>query len=376
MKDISDAIAAGAQRSGENAIVSGEAADHSVESARQLSQTAAELNAAVHSISGQVAQATGIVATVLTASQDARRVMATLSGQAGSIQSVVDLIRAIAAQTNLLALNATIEAARAGEAGRGFAVVAGEVKALAHKTAQSTQGIVQAIGAIRGSNGEAVAAVDRIMTAVVAMDRIAAAIAAAVEEQLRATANIAGSVDVTVTAARSMSDQITNITSEVGSSFENAAEAHIAANAITAAALSLIDDFQNAVGRAVRNSAAEVNRRASTRYPVDLGCTVALDGLGSFAGRLIDISDGGARLTIVGDAPVRAGMAGQLILHGNAAKGEAGGATVRRVPFVTVAAQRPQKGSQNEPREQGAWEMRLRFAGQTIDAAALAKQAA
>ncbi|MFL1480779.1 methyl-accepting chemotaxis protein [Pseudomonas grimontii] len=99
------------------------------------------------------------VGAIQTMTQDVQNTAAMIEGlatQGRDIGKVLDVIRAIAEQTNLLALNAAIEAARAGEAGRGFAVVADEVRALAHRTAQSTQEIEKMVAGIQNGTGEAV----------------------------------------------------------------------------------------------------------------------------------------------------------------------------------------------------------------------------
>ncbi|MDD5444895.1 MAG: methyl-accepting chemotaxis protein [Pseudomonas fluorescens] len=120
------------------------------------SEASSQSNLAAREGRDRVVETVGAIQTMTQDVQNTSVMIEGLATQGRDIGKVLDVIRAIAEQTNLLALNAAIEAARAGEAGRGFAVLADQLRALAHRTAQSTQEIGKMVAGIQSGTGDAV----------------------------------------------------------------------------------------------------------------------------------------------------------------------------------------------------------------------------
>ncbi|MBK5519745.1 methyl-accepting chemotaxis protein [Pseudomonas sp. TH10] len=193
-----------------NAVSTSEASKNATTSAGDGRDLVQETVSAIERMSADVQSTASLIGDLANESRD--------------IGKVLDVIRGLADQTNLLALNAAIEAARAGEAGRGFAVVADEVRALAHRTQQSTSEIERMIGSIQSGTEHAVnsmrnsteraestlniargagLSLDTINTAIVEINERNLVIASAAEEQ----AQVAREVDRNLVNIRDLSVQ-------------------------------------------------------------------------------------------------------------------------------------------------------------------------
>ena len=187
-----------------NAVATSEASTHSSHVATQGQQQVIQTVDSITLLADDVSLTAGEVET--------------LASMIHGVSQVLDVIRSIADQTNLLALNAAIEAARAGEAGRGFAVVADEVRALAHRTQQSTQeiekmiddiqqGTDKAVGAMRGSNDRARTTLEMAHAAGAALEQITQAISEISERNLV----IASASEEQAQVAREVDKNLVNI---------------------------------------------------------------------------------------------------------------------------------------------------------------------
>nr|WP_312798938.1 methyl-accepting chemotaxis protein [Pseudomonas sp.] len=159
-----------------NAMTTSEASKHSASAAQEGQGRVLETVSSIEHMTSEVQTTACLVGELASQSRD--------------IGKVLDVIRGLADQTNLLALNAAIEAARAGEAGRGFAVVADEVRALAHRTQESTREIEQMIMSIQNGTEQAVNSMESSTTRAGSTLEVARRAGEALEEITRAISEI------------------------------------------------------------------------------------------------------------------------------------------------------------------------------------------
>jgi methyl-accepting chemotaxis protein len=145
-----------------------------------------------------------------------REKVAILVASVGEINEVAETIGTIASQTNLLALNATIEAARAGEAGRGFAVVAGEVKMLASQTTAATRAIAGQIEAVQSATAAAVQFIETFTGKVAAISESTSQIAHAVDEQRLSVDEIGSAAHKIAQSTKDLSQAIIAVREDAG----------------------------------------------------------------------------------------------------------------------------------------------------------------
>lgn len=202
--------------------------------ASEVANHANEIHSAVIESQGNLSEAADTSLELSKSMDTASESISKVSDRSDDINSILDVIRAIAEQTNLLALNAAIEAARAGEQGRGFAVVADEVRTLASRTQASTEEINTMIGDLQNEVKQAVKIIEQgSVQSNSAMERTSQA-----HEHLhtvvQAIAEIADNIRQVATAAEeqsSVSEEITRNLTVIGDAAQTLADLAQQANA-------------------------------------------------------------------------------------------------------------------------------------------------
>ena len=248
---VSQQMSAAAEETAAQAGTVSAAAEQVSHNIQSVSAGSEELGASIQEIAKNTSDAARVAAEAVLVAEATNKIVATLGSSSAEIGEVIKVITLIAEQTNLLALNATIEAARAGDAGKGFAVVANEVKALARKTARSSDEIGRKIESIQSDTQEAVAAIGHITAIIGRINDFQTVIAASVEEQAITTREIGRSVTEAATGSSEIARNITGVAEAARSTTEGAVETHRSAEELARLAgelTRLVGQFSLAAG--------------------------------------------------------------------------------------------------------------------------------
>ncbi|MEO6711547.1 MAG: methyl-accepting chemotaxis protein [Planctomycetota bacterium] len=222
----------------------GEVAKVSAQISRNVQTVACgteEMTASIHEIAKNAAQATMVAKSAVRVAQQTTERVQALEHSSIEIEQILRTITGIAQQTNLLALNATIEAARAGEAGRGFSVVAAEVKELARATARATEDIKNRIDGIQKGTRGAVEAIGEISDVIEKIDELQTSIAAAVEEQMATTQEIARTLSEVASGSSQISANVSKVAGSAGSTSDGATATQTSADRVSTMADELLE---------------------------------------------------------------------------------------------------------------------------------------
>ncbi len=168
-----------------------ESANQMLQSNTTVASAIEEMSASMNEVGANAHRGSHISEEAVQMAGKAQDTMASLGRAAKQVGEVTDLIKKIADKTTLLALNADIEAASAGDAGKGFAVVANEIKTFARQSTQAADDIAVRISDMQTNSEQAVAVIGEVSGIINSFSRSSEIITAVLEEQMKASNEIA-----------------------------------------------------------------------------------------------------------------------------------------------------------------------------------------